>query len=277
MRQLATHDCLLDFHTHVFPKKMAAAAVVSIGQFYDLPMAGDGTFHQLLDWHRSAGITHRVIFSTATRSEQAKSIHHFMRECLEQDDTTYAFGTVHPSMDDQTLTSALQEIVESGFHGIKLHPDFQKFYADDPFAIKVARLAAGRLPILLHAGDRKLDFSSPRRLRQLAQASPDTVLIAAHFGGWSDWPEAIRYLSDLPSVHVDTSSSLPFLTQEQVMDLVTAFGTDRIIFGSDYPMWRPDQELRLLRGLPLTDQQIRQMTWDNGMRLLASRTMSTER
>lgn len=271
MRQINGFQRQLDFHTHVFPEKMAAA-VASISQFYHLPMSGNGTFDQLLDWHRSAGITHRVICSTATRIEQIPSIHQFMRECMARDTTTFAFGTLHPSADDPAITSTLQDILDSGFHGIKLHPDFQKFNADNAFAVKVARHSAGRLPLLVHAGDPKRDYSSPQRLRRLALASPDTTIIAAHFGGWSDWQGAIRYLADQPSVYVDTSSSLPFLSLEQILELVRAFGTDRILFGSDYPMWHPTEELQRLKDLPLTDQQLRQICWDNGWKLLSQRT-----
>ena len=53
---------------------------------------------------------------------------------------------------------------EGGFKGIKLHPDFQKFNVDDEIAEKFYKLASNKLPILLHMGDDRYEYSIPAKL-----------------------------------------------------------------------------------------------------------------
>jgi len=43
------------------------------------------------------------------------------------------------------------------------------------------------------------------------------------------------------------------------MELIRAYGADRIFFGSDFPMWDPQAELQRLRSLPLTTEEIQKI------------------
>ena len=48
---------IIDCHTHIYPEKIAAKAVKSIGDFYDIPMDRDGTAETLLSQARQCGIS----------------------------------------------------------------------------------------------------------------------------------------------------------------------------------------------------------------------------
>jgi hypothetical protein len=265
---MKTQEKIIDIHTHVFPEQLAARAVTSIGDFYDLSMATEaGTVEQLLAINQSCGITYSVVFSTATRLDQVEPINRFMAEC-QQHPALIAFGTLHPSMDACAIEQTLDTLFANDLRGIKLHPDFQQFDADAPFMHELCQILQGRLPILLHAGDPRYDHSSPHRIRRLAEQHPGTTFVAAHFGGWSCWPEAIEALGRVTNVLVDTSSSLPFMAREEILDMIAVFGIERILFGSDYPMWRPDDEIRLIRQLGLSAQEAHQIFWANSARLL---------
>jgi uncharacterized protein len=259
---------ILDFHAHIFPPQVAAKAVVSIGEFYELPMTGGGTSIDLLEQSRKAGITNSVIFSTATRIEQVASINRFMLRCQQSEPSFTAFGTLHPAMSDEAVDQEIAKILEYGLLGIKLHPDFQEVAADSPFVRHAARSMAGRLPLLLHAGDPRQDYSQPFRIRNLALACPETTLIAAHLGGWSQWPEAVPQLAGLPNVYVDTSSSLAFLPNEEAIRQIRSFDARQVLFGTDYPMWHPvDEKCRFL-ALDLTEDEHKAILWENGRALL---------
>lgn len=258
----------MDCHAHVFPAKVAINAVDSIGSFYQLPMAGSGTIHDLSALHQQAGITHRVISSTATRPEQVAVINRFMLHCAQKNSTTISLGTLHPSQPDEDIVRTLDEITASGLRGVKLHPDFQRFPADGPFAVKAARLMADRrLVLLIHAGDPRQRFSNPEQIERLAAACPDTKIIAAHLGGWGHWKDAAQVLAKWQNVFVDTSSSLPFITQEEAIQCIRTFGAHRVLFGTDYPMWRPADEYTRLMTLPLTVKEQEMILWENGSRL----------
>ena len=82
----------------------------------------------------------------------------------------------------------LDELQALGSRGLKIHPDFQKLPIDDPSGIETYRAIARRgLPVLMHMGDNRYDFSSPERLTNLIRQVPDLIVIAAHFGGWNAW------------------------------------------------------------------------------------------
>ena len=80
---------------------------------------------------------------------------------------------------------------------------------------------------------------------------PKLTAIGAHFGGWSQWSDGEKYLADNPNVYVDTSSSLYAITPAQAREYINAFTPDRIMFGTDYPMWNVEDELRLMERLDL--------------------------
>ncbi|MEA4888973.1 MAG: amidohydrolase family protein [Clostridiaceae bacterium] len=259
---------ILDCHAHVFPPQVAAKAVASIGAFYDLPMGGGGTAQDLVRVSRKAGITHSIIFSTATRLEQVAAINRFMVICQKSEPSFTAFGTLHPAMSESETAAVLDQIAAAGLKGVKLHPDFQNIEADSPFVIHATRLMAGRLILLLHAGDNRHDYSQPDRIRRLAEACPDTVIIAAHLGGWSQWQEAADKLADIDRLLVDTSSTLKFIDSEEAAGLIRRFGIRRVLFGTDYPMWDPAAEMARFNQLPLNAAERRAILWENGNRLL---------
>ena len=71
---------IIDAHTHIFPMKIAAKAVASIGDFYDLAMHdGQGTAEALLKSGREIGTERYLVCSTATKPAQVKSINDFIR------------------------------------------------------------------------------------------------------------------------------------------------------------------------------------------------------
>ena len=80
---------------------------------------------------------------------------------------------------------------------LKLHPDFQKFNADSPEAFKIYELMEGRLPLLIHCGDARYDYSAPERIKRIHDNFPKLKLLAAHLGGYQQWDAAEKTLADL--------------------------------------------------------------------------------
>ena len=55
---------------------------------------------------------------------------------------------------------------------------------------------------------------------------------------------------------------------EDFVSLIRAFGPEKVLFGTDYPMWDPVEEVAHFMQLPLTDREREMILWDNGMRIL---------
>ena len=84
---------------------------------------------------------------------------------------------------------------------------------------------------------------------------PRLRAICAHLGGWSVWSDAWKILAGRGNVWVDTSSSLYALSPEEAVKVIHRYGASRVFFGTDYPMWKPEEELARFRALPLTPEE----------------------
>lgn len=256
---------IIDAHCHIYPQKIAAKAVAAIGNFYDIRMSEDGTAASLIREGESIGVEKYVVHSTATTVHQVRSINEYIYGEMQAHPEFIGFMTLHNEMTDEAIEEEVELALSRGMKGVKLHPDFQKFNIDD--AENIYRVTAGRLPVLLHMGDKRYDFSSPERLRKMAEKYPEQTFIGAHFGGYSVW-DKVECLKDLPNVYFDTSSSLWFLDKAKAADLIHRFGHERYFFGTDFPMWRHDEELKRFLALDLTEEEREDILYNNVAKLL---------
>ena len=139
---------------------------------------------------------------------------------------------------------------------------------DDPRLMHLYEVIEGRLPIVIHTGDYRYDFSHPRRLKRILHTFPNLVVDAAHFGGWSVFDYALEYLED-ENCYVDTSSALEFLGPRRTVELARAYGIERVMFGSDFPMWSPVNEYNMISAMPFTEDEFEAITWNNAQRFIA--------
>ena len=256
---------IIDAHCHIYPQKIAAKAVNAIGNFYGIKMSEDGTADSLIREGEAIGVEKYVVHSTATTVHQVRSINEYIYGEMNAHKEFIGFMTLHNEMTDEAIEEEVALAISRGMKGVKLHPDFQKFNIDD--AENIYRATAGKLPVLLHMGDKRYDFSSPERLRKMAEKYPEQVFIGAHFGGYSVW-DKVECLKDLPNVYFDTSSSLFFLDKAKASELIHRFGHKRYFFGTDFPMWRADEELKRFLALDLTEEEREDILYNNAAALL---------
>ena len=261
---------VFDVHCHVYPDAIAQRAADSIGEFYQLDMHMSGTLGDLLTQGQAAGISRFVINSAAITANRVVSINDFLMRCAASDtEHLVGFGTMHPDFED--VPAELDRLKAGGLRGVKLHPDFQHFCLDDEKAIAMFEAMAERnLPALIHTGDYRYPYSEPARMARVLDKVPGLKVICAHLGGWSVWPEAWKELAGRPGVWVDTSSSLYALEPAQAASIIRRYGADRVFFGTDYPMWAPDEELKRFLALPLTAEEQEKILHQNLESFLAS-------
>lgn len=258
---------IIDAHAHIFPDRIALKASEGIGKFYGMPVVYDGRLETLFTAGEKNGISHFVVQSVATVPEQTASINQYIAEQARlHPGRLTGLGTLHPASSD--VGGEFDLLVALGLKGIKLHPDFQRFNIDDPSALAIYERAEGKLPLLLHTGDSRFDYSHPRRLKKVLRLFPHLTVIAAHFGGWSEWPAAVRYLADT-GVFVDTSSSLYELPPQRVRETIGVFGADHVLFGSDFPMWDYELEKARFDRIDLDEPTRRKILYENAKELFS--------
>ena len=257
---------VIDMHAHIFPEKIAVKAAESIGGFYEMPMRYDGTVSTLLNLGDKHGIEQFVVHTVATVPGQVESINTFIAESVsEHPDRFIGFATIHP--DYKNIPREIDRVISLGIKGIKIHPDLQHFSIDSKKAFKLYEAIEGRLPILIHTGDFRFDYSKPTRMTAVLDRFPKLDVICAHFGGWSEWDLAAKTLVGR-RVFVDTASSLYTLSPQRARELITLFGVDNVFFGSDYPMWNPGAEYQSFCKIDLTDEEREKILHLNIERLL---------
>lgn len=255
-----------DIHTHIFPAKIADKAVSFLENYYHHRWPGIGNTADLLAGMDAAGVGASLIFSCATKPEQVMPANDFLAAAQnEYPGRFYAFGTLHPDYKD--LPGEFQRIKDMGLIGIKIHPDFQHIYIDEPKMMRIYELAGDDFPVMIHMGDRRTDFSSPWRLANVLEALPELKVIAAHFGGYSEWDEVEKHLIGR-KVWFDTSSTFWELPAENARKIALAHGTDKILFGSDYPASLPAQAIADVLTMDLSEEDNEKIFHRNAEQLL---------
>jgi len=258
---------IIDVHTHVFPDPIRQKAVQAIGRFYDIPMRGSGSPEDLIQQGDPYGVVKYVINSAATTADQVDAINRYIKSLQDGERRFIGFGTIH--QDTRDPRGVIDEIISLKLHGVKMHPDFQQFNIDDAKMFPIYEAMAGRLPLLIHMGDSRTDASSPKRLLNVINAFPSLTVIAPHLGGYSRWDEALETIIGR-NIYIDTSSALAFLPPEKAADIIRAHGTDKVLFGSDYPMWLYRDELERFFALGLTDEENEKILYGNAAALLGA-------
>ena len=234
---------IYDAHTHIFPEKIAEKASKSISAFYGgAAMYSPALISNLLKGGKKVGCEKFLVCSSAVVPSQVFGINDFISYSCRCNPEFVGLGSMHPEY--HFIPDELDRLKELGLLGIKLHPDFQHFDIDSEKAIYMYSECEKRgLSVLFHMGDDRYDYSAPERLAKIAKKFPELKIHAAHFGGYQAWKTAFSVLEPLENLYFDTSSSLPFIDRDTALRFIDKHGADKFMFGTDFPMWDPQEEL----------------------------------
>ncbi len=240
----------LDIHAHAFHPKVAARAVARLGRTFGVECEGTGRLDDLERDALAAGLDRCVVLCAAATPGQLVPANSFAIAVMERGGPALAFGAVHPG--HPAWESELDRLQARGIRGIKIHPDWMGMAMDCDALMPVYEACQGRFIVLLHVGgapDLPLDraLSSPLRLLAVTRAFPRLDVVAAHFGAWNAWSEfdPARLLRG-GRVWLDTSSTSAHVSPAALKALMSRLPDDRLIFGSDWPISRPEGEIRRL-------------------------------
>ncbi|MBN1276247.1 MAG: amidohydrolase family protein [Deltaproteobacteria bacterium] len=264
-----TNIMIIDFHTHIFPDRIAAATIEAVCRRSDIQASSDGTVNSLLHSMSAAGIDISVVCSVATRPEQASSIIRWLSGIRQPG--IIPLAPIHPGSPD--IPDTLGQLKEQGFKGLKMHPDYQDFYVDDKRVYPLYEAAQSEgMFILFHAGlDRGLPnpvHGTPGRFAKVIKDFPHLCVIAAHMGGEDVYEETEERLIGR-DIYMDTS----FVLRKMPSDLLKRFfqrhPAERFLFATDSPWLDQKEELDFLLSLPfLTVDAKEKITGGNASKLL---------
>lgn len=166
------------------------------------------------------------------------------------------FMGLDPSAPD-ALDRLERGATDLGLRGIKLYPVLAGFEPGDPrYNDFFARAQHHGLAVLWHFGATpskagRLRNSHPLLLEDVAMRFPDLKMVVAHLGHpWQK--DTALVLRKHANVYADVSAQW-FRTWEGFNALIgcVEWGVaDKLLFGSDYPLWTPAEAIQALRALP---------------------------
>lgn len=246
---------IIDAHTHVWPDKIAAAALGN-NRLPGLTAQGDGTVGGLTAHMDATGVDMSCCLGIANQARHVDKVNAFVAGLASE--RHFGVGTVHVELSAEENLASLRR---HGIRAVKLHPLFQNFALDDPRLWTILEAFGSEIAVIAHVGAGSGDahtnsLSSPTMIADIARQFPDLRLMACHFGGYKILDDAEEMLCGADVV-LETSwpPSLTTLRPERVRRLIRRHGAERVVFGSDWPMADPAKEIEAIQALGLSDTE----------------------
>lgn len=279
---------IIDFHTHIFPEKISAEVIEKLSRISKTVAFTDGTLKSLRDSMEKFSVDISIILPVATNTAQVEKINNSAAKINEKffERGIFSFASMHP--DFENYRSELSRIKNLGFKGIKVHPVYQEKNLDDKKFLNIFyRAAELDLIVVTHAG---LDIGFPRVVRCSPKMSKNVVetignfkFVLAHMGGWKNWKEVLKELSD-KKIFLDTSFStgkifarkdffwkeedLKLLDEKNFLEFVKVFGAEKILFGTDSPWTSQKDSIEFIKKLPISEDEKKKILGFNAQKLL---------
>ena len=253
---------IVDLHAHAFPDALAERSIAYLSKQANVPAFADGTVRGLAEAASRINADYAVVLPVVTKPSQFRSVNAFAQRINQGEFDScgvrlLSFGGIHP--DDEDLTGELKAIKEMGLRGIKLHPDYQQTFIDDPRYLRIID-AASELGLLvsIHAG---LDYGfpdcthcTPARAKNMLHLTGATNVILAHMGGFGMWEEVADLLVG-EQVYFDTGVVARYLDPALAVAIIRAHGADRVLFATDSPWASYEESAAFVTSLDLTKKE----------------------
>lgn len=242
---------IIDAHAHVWPDDVARQVLAQ--RPVGLTPVADGTLAGLARSMDVAGVERSCCLGVAHVAKNVFRTNEFIGSV---DRSRFVpFGTIHPGI---TVEENLRSLRENGIVGVKFHPLFQGLALADPAVREIFRaLAEAGIIVLTHAGAGGDELASrrgaPSEVLAVAEAIPELTLIACHYGGYHRLDEAESVLLG-SRVILETSwpPSVDELDGARIRSIIERHGSDKFVFGSDWPMADQSREIAAIRALGLS-------------------------
>ncbi len=200
--------------THTIPNLVAEMDAVGVGQAVLLPIAlgfpfGDDLTERWLDGIARSGAGDRFI----------------------------PFASVHPRHGD--WRKRLRAHARRGVRGIKVHPEMQRVFPDDPRMMEIyAECERLGLAVIFHGGRSGIEpefmrqYALMRRYVGAVASYPRVQFVLGHAGA-RDVADAIRLAEQHPNTWLEITGQ----GVTQLERIIQQLGTDRLLFGTDWPFY----------------------------------------
>jgi predicted TIM-barrel fold metal-dependent hydrolase len=253
-----------DLHGHfsMDDELLAAASKYFKGEPYH------PTVPQIAEDYRAKNMAAVIFTVDAELSTGHRSISNeeIARAAAEHPDVLIPFGSIDPARGAAGVREARRLVESSGVRGFKFHPSIQAFSPNDRAVYPLyEELESLGVPALFHTGQTgigsglpggrgiKLRYSDPMLLDDVAADFPNLTIIMAHPSvPWQD--AAIAVAQHKANVYIDLSGWSPKYFPPQLVRAANTLLKSKVLFGSDYPLIRPERWIADFETLEIRDE-----------------------
>ena len=278
---------IIDSHVHTFADDDVAGKIISsFNRIYDIEFRnpGNGTIANVLKNMEAGGIDRTVMVNFAP----PKIIHQNNMWTLEtaknSEGKLIPLVSFHPEMEG-VLTEYLDNYIELGAKGIKLHPMAQGFDVRDERLDGLFQTCNEKhFSILIHCGRvsnaRLNEYSDFECILPIIQKYPELPIILAHMAD-GNVERCLEVSKKYNNVFFDTSiviTGYPEIMDvnepswpddKEVISIVNEIGAEKVIFGSDFPWGSPIHDLVRIMNFNLDNSQKELIFSGNAKRLFS--------
>ena len=209
-----------------------------------------------------------VTQSVAVAIDPFVPTHEVLEACARLPGLLLPFGSCDPHV--PAYRENFARLLTLPIAGLKFHADLQQLPLDSPRLFAMLRILAASdksfLPVYLHTGNfpiyRPQETPWPSALHRLLSEFPALTFVCGH-SGWDAPGAALKAALAFPSLYLETSWQPPRLLRR----LCDKLGPERLLFGSDFPLYSQKRALRNARAA-FTASEFVLVAFENAKRLL---------
>ena len=260
---------IVDGHAHTYMHDLAPKITSSFTELHRMEPTssmGKGTVEDLLEKMDAGGIDMTVLANFGP-NKAVDRINAWNLGNSRANDRLIPLVSVYPGM----TAKALEDLVDQGAKGVKMHNGIQEYDPCDPGLDEIYGVCASRnLPVTLHCGEVSRvhlnDFADEEHIENAVRSHKDVRFVLTHFV--AGIPETVFHMaSSYSNIMIDTSIAFSgehcihrihddfWEDDDNVVEAFRKVGCDRIAFGSDYPYVNPSSDARRILSLDLTDKE----------------------
>jgi predicted TIM-barrel fold metal-dependent hydrolase len=276
---------VIDFHTHIFPSWLRDRRDEYIKRdrcfslLYSQPQARIATAEEILASMDEAGIDLSVVLNVGWIDHElcVKTNDYILDSVSRYPTRLVGFCAIQPGAGDAAIAE-LERCAKAGARGIgELRSDVQGFDLTDKKTMKPLVDAALKhnLIFLTHSSEPVgHEYSgkgsiTPDILYSFITTFPNLKLVCAHWGGglpfYALMPEVTKALSN---VSFDTAATVFLYKPEIFKQMSHIIGSDKILFGTDYPLMHQNRVLAQIQSSQLPEEDKARILGANAQKLL---------
>jgi len=266
---------IIDFHTHVFPEKIAAKTIDALAKNSNNTPSFNGTVDGLLCVMDRANCDISVALPVLTKPTQFDSVANYAIAINErfknESRKIISFAGMHPDCDD--IEGKLTFLKNNGIKGVKIHPDYQSTFIDDPKYIRILEVCKELdLIVVTHSGIDDGYVGQPvrcpvERVKDVIKKVWHRKFVLGHYGAHKQWQETLDFLCDF-DVYFDTAFTLNEIPEELFKSILKRHGDDKILFATDCPWQDIKNNVEVIKGYKLGKETEEKIFYKNAIKLL---------